>query len=44
LARLRTAELDPVAAAGTAGTLAVVVERRAGADAVRAVEAALDGE
>jgi len=44
LARLRTAEVDPVAAAGTAGTLAVVVERRAGADAVRAVEAALDGQ
>jgi hypothetical protein len=41
LARLRTADVSVEAAAGTEGTLAVVVERRAGADAVRAVESAL---
>lgn len=41
LARLRTAGVDVVAAGGAAGTIAIVVERRAGPDAVRAVEAAL---
>jgi hypothetical protein len=38
LGRLRTAEIDSVAAAGTDGHIAVVVERRAGPDAVRLVE------
>jgi hypothetical protein len=38
LARLRTAEVAVEAAAGTDGTLAVVVGRRDGANAVRAVE------
>lgn len=38
LGRLRTAEVEVEAAAGADGTLAVVVGRRAGADAVRAVE------
>ncbi|WP_254840328.1 DUF7523 family protein [Natronomonas marina] len=41
LGRLRTADVDVAAAAGAEGTLAVVVGRRDGADAVRAVEAAL---
>jgi len=41
LARLRTAEIEAVAAAGTDGHLAVVVGRRAAPDAVRAVESAL---
>lgn len=41
LGRLRTAEVDVEAAAATEGTLAVVVSRRAGANAVRAVEDAL---
>jgi hypothetical protein len=41
LGRLRTAGVDVQAAAAANGTLAVVVERRDGADAVRAVEAAL---
>ena len=45
LARLRTAEIEAVAAAGTDGHLAVVVGRRAAPDAVRAVESALgDGQ
>lgn len=45
LARLRTADTEAVAAAGTDGHLAVVVGRRAGPDAVRAVESALgDGQ
>lgn len=42
LGRLRTAEVDAVAAAGTEGHVAVVVERRAGPDAVRLVEDALE--
>jgi hypothetical protein len=41
LARLATAEVDVEAAAGGDGTLMVVVGRRAGANAVRAVEDAL---
>lgn len=41
LARLRTAEVEVEAAAGADGTLAVVVDHRAGADAVRAIEDAL---
>ena len=41
LARLGTAEVDVAAAAGAEGTLVVVVGRRAGANAVRAVEDAL---
>ena len=41
LGRLRTAGVDIQAAAAADGTLAVVVGRRDGADAVRAVEAAL---
>jgi hypothetical protein len=41
LGRLRTAEVEVEAAGATAGTLAVVVDRRAGANAVRAVEDAL---
>ena len=41
LARLRTAGVDVEAAAGAEGSLVVVVGRRAGADAVRAVEDAL---
>lgn len=44
LGRLRTADIDAVAAGGAAGHVAVVVERRSGADAVRAVEGALKGE
>ena len=43
LERLRTAEIEAVAAAGTEGHLTVVVGRRAGPDAVRAVEDALGG-
>jgi hypothetical protein len=38
LGRLRTADVGVVAAAGADGTAAAVVERRAGADAVRIVE------
>lgn len=41
LGRLRTADVEVEAAGGSEGTLAVVVARRDGADAVRAVEAAL---
>lgn len=41
LARLGTADVDVEAAAGAEGTLVVVVGRRAGANAVRAVEDAL---
>lgn len=41
LGRLRTASVDVEAAAAADEHLAVVVERRAGADAVRAVEAVL---
>jgi hypothetical protein len=41
LGRLRTAEVDVVAAGVDEQTLVVVVERRAGATAVRLVEAAL---
>ena len=41
LGRLRTADISVVAAAGTEGHLAVVVGRRAGPDAIRAVEDAL---
>ncbi|MCQ4333289.1 hypothetical protein KM295_07315 [Natronomonas sp. F2-12] len=41
LARLRTAEIEVVAAAGAEGTATVVVERRAGPDAVRVVEGVL---
>lgn len=41
LGRLRTADVAVEAAAGTNGTLAVVVGRRDGADAVRAIEGAL---
>ena len=41
LGRLRTAGVDVEAAAAADGTLAVVVGRRDGADAVRAIEAAL---
>ena len=41
LARLRTAEVAVEAAAGAEGSLVVVVGRRAGANAVRAVEDAL---
>ncbi len=41
LGRLRTAGVDVEAAAAADGTLVVVVGRRDGADAVRAVEAAL---
>ncbi|TKR28162.1 DUF7523 family protein [Natronomonas salsuginis] len=41
LGRLRTAEINAIAAAGTDGHVAVVVERRAGPDAVRLVEDAL---
>jgi hypothetical protein len=41
LARLRTAEVGVEAAAGADGTLVVVVGRRDGANAVRAVEDAL---
>ncbi|MFO7925392.1 MAG: DUF7523 family protein [Halobacteriota archaeon] len=41
LGRLRTADVESVAAAGTDGHIAVVVERRAGPDAVRLVEDAL---
>ncbi|MFQ3283905.1 MAG: hypothetical protein ACI9TI_000035 [Natronomonas sp.] len=42
LERLRTAEIEVVAAAGTEGHITVVVGRRAGPDAVRAVEDALE--
>jgi hypothetical protein len=41
LGRLRTAEVEVEAAGAAPGTLAVVVGRRAGANAVRAVEDAL---
>ncbi|MFQ3318721.1 MAG: hypothetical protein ACI8UR_002288 [Natronomonas sp.] len=41
LARLRTAEVGVEAAAGAEGMLVVVVGRRAGANAVRAIEEAL---
>jgi hypothetical protein len=41
LGRLRTADVAVEAAAACAGSLAVVVDRRDGPDAVRAVEAAL---
>jgi hypothetical protein len=41
LGRLRTADITIVATAATAGTLAVVVDRRVGPDAVRAVEGSL---
>lgn len=41
LGRLRTAGVDVVAAAGTEGSVTVVVGRREGPDAVRAVEDAL---
>ena len=41
IARLGTAEVEVEAAGGTEGTLVVVVGRRAGANAVRAVEDAL---
>lgn len=41
LGRLRTAEVEAVAAAGADGHVAVVVGRRAGPDAVRLVEDAL---
>lgn len=41
LGRLRTAGVEIEAAAGTDGELVVVVRRRDGADAVRALEAAL---
>jgi hypothetical protein len=43
LGRLRTADISVVAAAGAEGHLAVVVGRRAGPDAIRAVEDALGG-
>ncbi len=39
LNRLRTAEIDVIAAGGTAGSATVVVDRRAAPDAVRIVEA-----
>lgn len=42
LARLRTADVTPVAAGGSDGSLVVVVERIDGPDAVRAVESALE--
>ena len=42
LGRLRTANVEAVAAAGTEGHVAVVVGRRAGPDAVRLVEDALE--
>jgi len=42
LGRLRTAGVAPEAAGATHRGLAIVVGRRAGADALRAVEAALD--
>jgi hypothetical protein len=41
LGRLRTADVQVVAAAAAEGTLVIVVGRRDGPDAVRAVEAAL---
>jgi len=44
LGRFRTADIRPVAAGGTDGHVALVVERRSGPDAVRTVEAALKGE
>ena len=43
LGRLRTAGVAPEAAGVTPGELVVVVGRREGADALRAVEAVLDG-
>ena len=43
LGRLRTAGVAPEAAGATPGGLVVVVGRREGADALRAVEAVLDG-
>ena len=42
LARLRTADVDPVAAGAVDGSLVVVVERLDGPNAVRAVESALE--
>lgn len=42
IGRLETASVDPVAAGYRDGSLAVVVERRDGPDAVRAVEDALE--
>lgn len=42
LGRLRTAEVDVEAAGVSAAALVVVVSRRAGADALRAVEAAVE--
>ncbi|MCD2204452.1 DUF7523 family protein [Halobacterium sp. KA-6] len=42
LERLHAADVDPVAAGVAEDTLAVVVERRDGADALRVVEDALD--
>lgn len=44
LSRLAIAEVDVVAAGATDGHLLVVVERRAGANALRAVEGVLQGE
>lgn len=41
LARLRTADVDPVAAGAADGSLVVVVERLDGPDALRAIENAL---
>lgn len=41
LERLRTADVDVVAAAAAEGTATIVVERRAGPDAVRTVEGVL---
>lgn len=41
LGRLRTAGIEVIAAAATEGTATVIVERRAGPDAVRAVESVL---
>jgi hypothetical protein len=42
LGRLETAGIDVEAAGVTEDALVVVVERRVGADAIRAVEAAVD--
>lgn len=44
LGRLRTVDIRPIAAGGTDGHVAIVVERRSGPDAVRTVEAALKGQ
>lgn len=44
LGRLRTADIDPVAVGGTEGHAVVVVDRRSGPGAVRALEGALKGE